>query len=64
MWVEHQCKTCPTILRYELRTNRKVYCAPCKRAADKLSKSITQRMRRARYGRMSIRRYKELDSMP
>jgi hypothetical protein len=51
MIVSHKCKTCPTILTYEQRTRRRVYCTPCKRAADKASNAITQRMRDARYGR-------------
>ena len=49
--VAHQCKTCPTILVYDQKTRPKIYCAPCKRAADKKSNSITQRMRRERFGR-------------
>ena len=51
MIVSHQCKTCPTILTYELRTNRRVYCEPCRIAAHKASAAITQRMRDARFGR-------------
>ncbi len=51
MMISHQCKTCPAILTYELRTNRRVYCAPCRIAAHKASAAVTQRMRDARYGR-------------
>ncbi len=51
MIITHQCKTCPAVLTYDLRTNRRLYCEPCKRAADKGAKAASQRLRDARYGR-------------
>lgn len=35
--VSHCCKTCPTTLNYFQRTNRRIYCKPCKRLADNKS---------------------------
>ena len=61
--VMHACKTCPTVLAYEQRTKRKTYCEPCKRLADKRSNAASQKQRRALYGRMSIRRLKELENL-
>lgn len=51
MIVTHRCKTCPTMLTYEQRTNRRLYCEPCRIAAHKAANQIAQRMRDARYGR-------------
>jgi hypothetical protein len=59
--VSHPCKTCPAVLTYEQRTKRRVYCAPCKRAADKASNIVSQALRRQRYGRLSIRTWRQLE---
>lgn len=59
--ISHCCKTCPTLLTYELRTNRRVYCKPCKKIANQKSDAVTRRLRYQRYGRMGIRKWKELE---
>jgi hypothetical protein len=63
-WVEHQCKTCSTILCYEQKTNARIYCAPCRKVAIRLSNRISLRVRRSRYGRLSFRQYKALEAQP
>lgn len=49
--ISHRCKTCPTVLTYELRTKRRLYCEPCRKAAHDRSNAITLKMRDAKYGR-------------
>lgn len=62
MMVSHPCKKCPTMLVYNQRTNRRVYCEPCRIAADKASTAHSQKVRRERYGRMPMRDYKALEA--
>lgn len=61
MIVSHRCKSCPATLTYDRRTNARLYCDPCKRAADKASNITSQRIRRERYGRLSIRTWQQLE---
>jgi hypothetical protein len=34
MIIIHPCKICPTVLIYDQRTNRRLYCEPCKRGRE------------------------------
>lgn len=61
MMVSHPCATCPTMLTYNCVSKRRKYCPPCKVKANRASDLVSLRLRRKRYGGLSIKAWKQLE---